>query len=217
MPEQIQTGYGSVHWLTQAQYDALNQHDEYGLYFIEDRNRIYRGDKELLNWYLVVNDYPDPYVGDIKPYTFCIKRTEDEIEARVLNEQLQWEVVLPPIVSDISEEAETIRVPNETAVKAFVAAVEAFLQGQIDTLNGKVDNALESVAASEARIANHAASAEEAANNSENFSMLSESYAKGNTGVRPGENIDNAKYYMEKAQEAAGIAQAALEEIRRLI
>lgn len=217
MPEQIQTGYGSVHWLTQAQYDALNQHDEYGLYFIEDRNRIYRGDKELLNWYLVVNDYPDPYVGDIKPYTFCIKRTEDEIEARVLNEQLQWEVVLPPIVSDISEEAETIRVPNETAVKAFVATVEAFLQGQIDTLNGKVDNALEDFAAAEARVANLSASAEEAANQSETFKLLSESYAHGNTGVRPGESIDNAKYYMEKAQEAAGIAQAALEEIRRLI
>lgn len=217
MPEQIQTGYGSVHWLTQAQYDALAQHDQYGIYFIEDRNRIYRGDKELLNWYIVVDDFPEPYVGDIKPYTFCIKRTEDEIEARVLNEQLQWEVVLPPIVSDISEEADTIRVPNETAVKAFVAAVEAVLQAQIDALNDKVDDALMDVAAAEARMADLAASAQEAGNQSQTFSMFSQSYAKGNTGIRPGENIDNAKYYMEKAQEAAGIAQAALEEIRHLI
>ncbi len=40
----------------------------------------------------------------------------------------------------------------------------------------------------------------------ENFQILAQSYAKGGTGTRTGEDTDNAKYYMEQAQVAAAQA-----------
>ena len=40
----------------------------------------------------------------------------------------------------------------------------------------------------------------------ENFQILAQSYAKGGTGTRTGEDTDNAKYYMEQAQAAAAQA-----------
>lgn len=39
--------------------------------------------------------------------------------------------------------------------------------------------------------------------NVETYRTLSESYAKGGTGTRTGENTDNAKYYKEQAEQAA--------------
>lgn len=49
-----------------------------------------------------------------------------------------------------------------------------------------------------ATIANQKASAADAS------AILSQSYAKGGTGTRVGEDADNAKYYMEQAKAAAG-------------
>lgn len=41
------------------------------------------------------------------------------------------------------------------------------------------------------------------------YRNLSESYAHGNTGTRAGENVDNAKYYAEKASESSTNAKAS--------
>lgn len=41
------------------------------------------------------------------------------------------------------------------------------------------------------------------------YRNLSESYAHGNTGTRAGENVDNAKYYAEKASESSTSAKAS--------
>ena len=46
--------------------------------------------------------------------------------------------------------------------------------------------------------------AEEKADESANSAKMSESYAVGGTGLREGEDIDNAKYYYEKAREITG-------------
>ena len=47
---------------------------------------------------------------------------------------------------------------------------------------------------------NSASAAKTSEKNSYDYSLLSESYAKGGTGVRNGEAMDNAKYYMEQAR-----------------
>lgn len=48
-----------------------------------------------------------------------------------------------------------------------------------------------------------AATAVEKAAETEAIATLSESYARGGTGTRTGEDTDNAKYYMEQAEEVA--------------
>lgn len=55
------------------------------------------------------------------------------------------------------------------------------------------------VKTSEAAAAAAAEKASSSEKNSYDYSLLSESYAKGGTGIRDGEDTDNAKYYMEHA------------------
>lgn len=51
---------------------------------------------------------------------------------------------------------------------------------------------------------NAATIANQRANAADNSAILAQSYTKGGTGTREGEDVDNAKYYMEQAKAAAG-------------
>lgn len=85
------------------------------------------------------------------------------------------------------------------------------LQSQIDNILGTIQDAR--AAATEA--ADSAANAENSAQESNDYSKLSESYAHGNTGVRSGENVDNSMYYSQQAAakklEAEQARDAAVE------
>lgn len=59
---------------------------------------------------------------------------------------------------------------------------------------------------SEQAAADSATAAAGSAGNAENSAVLSESFAKGGTNTRAGEDTDNAKYYMEQAAAYAGSA-----------
>lgn len=66
---------------------------------------------------------------------------------------------------------------------------------------GEYSNAAASSATSATQ---SATTAGEKATAAENSQILAQSYAKGGTGTRTGEDTDNAKYYMEQAKAAAG-------------
>lgn len=55
-----------------------------------------------------------------------------------------------------------------------------------------------------------AANAQKSADSSEEYSLLSKSYAQGDSGVREDENTDNAKYYYERTKQISFGAQGAL-------
>lgn len=57
--------------------------------------------------------------------------------------------------------------------------------------------------ASEANASASETAAATSESNAENFAILSESYTKGGTNTRQGEDTDNAKYYKEQAQQIA--------------
>lgn len=66
-------------------------------------------------------------------------------------------------------------------------------------------SASKDAAASSATSAGNAATtANQKATDASNSAILSQSYAKGGTGTRQGEDADNAKYYMEQAKLIAG-------------
>ena len=66
-------------------------------------------------------------------------------------------------------------------------------------------SASKDAAASSATSAGNAATtANQKATAANNSAILSQSYAKGGTGTREGEDADNAKYYMEQAKAASG-------------
>ena len=73
----------------------------------------------------------------------------------------------------------------------------------------------DSSASSAAQSANSAALAGQKATESANSALLSKSYAVGGTGQRPGEELDNAKYYAEQAKQIVGgdfVTNVKLEE-----
>lgn len=97
---------------------------------------------------------------------------------------------------------------NSAAGSASAAETSA---NNASTFNQSAKGYSESAAASKASASESEASAENAAtianqraNAADTSAILSQSYAKGGTGTRAGEDADNAKYYMEQAKAAAG-------------
>lgn len=97
---------------------------------------------------------------------------------------------------------------NSAAGSATAAETSA---NNASTFNQSAKGYSESAAASKASASESATSAGNAAtianqraNAADNSAILSQSYAKGGTGTRVGEDADNAKYYMEQAKAAAG-------------
>ena len=81
---------------------------------------------------------------------------------------------------------------------------------QFETLASQAMSSASAAVASEASAASSASTATEAAGNASQSessasasSTLSESWAVGGTGTRPGEDTDNAKHYAELAQQGA--------------
>ena len=97
---------------------------------------------------------------------------------------------------------------NSAAGSASAAETSA---NNASTFNQSAKGYSESAAASkasasesEASAGNAATIANQRATAADTSAILSQSYAKGGTGTRAGEDADNAKYYMEQAKAAAG-------------
>lgn len=97
---------------------------------------------------------------------------------------------------------------NSAAGSASAAETSA---NNASTFNQSAKGYSESAAASKASASESATSAGNAATTANQrasaadaSAILSQSYAKGGTGTRVGEDADNAKYYMEQAKAAAG-------------
>ncbi len=97
---------------------------------------------------------------------------------------------------------------NSAAGSASAAETSA---NNASTFNQSAKGYSESAAASKASASESATSAgnaaiiaDQRANAADTSAILSQSYAKGGTGTRVGEDADNAKYYMEQAKAAAG-------------
>lgn len=203
MPEFIITGYAKPYWLTLAQYKALQETDAYGIYFITDCNRIYRGGKELLDAFKIVDEYPTPYIGDIRTDTLCFRKTFDDgrtiLEAKLLDENLEWQTVLPPVVTVVDTNNPGDNLPTEGAIVTYVGAEIASLKEYVDAIYERMESALEAAVSAQASAEAAAGDAVAAAERSVDNSELAQSYARGGTGARPLEDTDNAKYYMEQA------------------
>ena len=96
---------------------------------------------------------------------------------------------------------------NSAAGSASAAETSA---NNASTFNQSAKGYSESAAASKASASESATSAgnaaiiaDQRANAADTSAILSQSYAKGGTGTRVGEDADNAKYYMEQAKAAA--------------
>lgn len=97
---------------------------------------------------------------------------------------------------------------NSAAGSASAAETSA---NNASTFNQSAKGYSESAAASKESASESATSAgnaaiiaDQRANAADTSAILSQSYAKGGTGTRVGEDADNAKYYMEQAKAAAG-------------
>lgn len=90
---------------------------------------------------------------------------------------------------------------NSAAGSASAAETSA---NNASTFNQSAKGYSESASESATSAGNAAIIADQRANAADTSAILSQSYAKGGTGTRVGEDADNAKYYMEQAKAAAG-------------
>ena len=220
MPEYTVTGKWKMHWLNRAVYDNLPSVDPYALYWIKDQNIIFRGDKPLLDNFAEVSEFVDPYVGPIKPKTLCYKISDVEgqpfFEARILNEQYGWDTVVPPVNGVIEKEGtEDKTIPTSNAVRTFVTDRLDELREYFDALNNSMTEKLERAQQAAVTATDAAADANVSADDSFTSAIKSESYAVGGTDSRPGEDTDNAKWYKQKAEEAASQGGGSAEEARQ--
>lgn len=116
--------------------------------------------------------------------------TKEMLDAAILSEVNQSETN----VVTYAESALQAKADAESSAQAAKTS-EKLAEGFAESSEQNAVNA-ESSASSAIAAAD---SAKDAEKNSYDYSLLSKSYAKGGTGVRPNEDTDNAKYYMEHA------------------
>lgn len=102
------------------------------------------------------------------------------------------------------------------AAAASATLAQSYAKGGTGTRTGEnTDNAKyykEQAASSASSASSSATTATNKAANAASSATLAESYAKGGTGTRSGENTDNAKYYKEQAGSSASTATTKASE-----
>ncbi|MEZ3435747.1 MAG: hypothetical protein K1W34_14225 [Lachnospiraceae bacterium] len=116
---------------------------------------------------------------------------------------------------------------NALASKNAAATSAVTATNKASEAAGSAENAASSKAAAETYAANAANSANSAsasavnsansANNSEEYSKLSESWARGGTGERPGENTNSSKYFSDLANALVTEAQKLLDQAEKIV
>lgn len=117
---------------TEAQFNALGTKDSNALYFITDKNRIYKGDSPFTHPVELVTDFPaSGVVGTLYIHTATH-------EAKTWN-GTAWTNALPPVTTAIGAEAGNDQIPSALAVKNYV-------DGQISGVNSTVGGVVSNVA-----------------------------------------------------------------------
>lgn len=125
--------------------------------------------------------------------------------------------------AQIEEATDDIREMYETTFNEIKAYMEGLADEAEEYKDTAVSKAQEASGSADAAAASAVAAAQEAgaasvsadeasssADEAENFRKLSESYAHGDTGVRPNENVDSSKYYYEQAKRISQGLEGAL-------
>lgn len=149
-------------------------------------------------------------------YQLLVKRADEELFTATIEQEdgvITWLIPAAEIGASGYGEIELNYIVDEAKMKSARVDTRVFSSIEIDSLppNGLTWSQLVLAAIQDARnAAEEAQSAEQAsdksADNSAESAKLAESYAKGGTSTRTGEDTDNAKYYKEQAAQSATTA-----------
>lgn len=149
-------------------------------------------------------------------FQLLVKRADEELFTATIEQEdgvIIWLIPDSEIGAAGYGEIELNYLVDEVKMKSARVDTRVFSSIEIDSLppNGLTWSQLVLAAIQDARnAAEEAQSAEQAsdksANNSAESAKLAESYAKGGTSTRTGEDTDNAKYYKEQAAQSATTA-----------
>lgn len=105
-----------------------------------------------------------------------------------------------------------------SAKTSSIAAIERKETDVLDSLDAAKDEAVQTVTEEgEAQVAAVQEAAAAEVTQAEDAAKLAQSYAKGGTGSRTGEDTDNAKYYKEQADLAKDGAEDARDEAEQIL
>lgn len=115
-------------------------------------------------------------------------------------------------MANIDKELEAIQnaVYGEEVRSSIYNGIKAVNDSAVDSAQVCVTKA-EEASSSAANAESSASSATTKATESEQSATMARSYATGGTGAREGEDVDNAKYYMEQAKEISQVEIATTE------
>lgn len=149
-------------------------------------------------------------------FQLLVKRADEELFTATIEQEngvVTWLIPAAEIGAAGYGEIELNYLVDEVKMKSARVDTRVFSSIQIDSLppNGLTWSQLVLAAIQDARnAAEEAQSAEQASDKSADDSAerakLAESYAKGGTSTRTGEDTDNAKYYKEQAAQSATTA-----------
>lgn len=149
-------------------------------------------------------------------FQLLVKRADEELFTATIEQEdgvVTWLIPAAEIGAAGYGEIELNYLVDEAKMKSARVDTRVFSSIEIDSLppNGLTWSQLVLAAIQDARnAAEEAQSAEQAsdksADNSAESAKLAESYAKGGTSTRTGEDTDNAKYYKEQAAQSAKTA-----------
>lgn len=149
-------------------------------------------------------------------YQLLVKRADEELFTATIEQEdgvITWLIPAAEIGASGYGEIELNYIVDEAKMKSARVDTRVFSSIEIDSLppNGLTWSQLVLAAIQDARnAAEEAQSAEQSsdksADDSAESAKLAESYAKGGTSTRTGEDTDNAKYYKEQAAQSATTA-----------
>ena len=158
-------------------------------------------------------------------FQLLVKRADEELFTATIEQEngvVTWLIPAAEIGAAGYGEIELNYLVDEVKMKSARVDTRVFSSIEIDSLppNGLTWSQLVLAAIQDARnAAEEAQSAEQAsdksADDSAESAKLAESYAKGGTSTRTGEDTDNAKYYKEQAAQSATTASDKATETNR--
>lgn len=131
-----------------------------------------------------------------------IMSTNHTVTASVKDKSIGFEQLKDDVYQSISDDRVAAEAAAESALASKTAAENAAAQA-----TAKASEASQSAATALESKNTAVASAESASvseQSAERDALMAQSYAVGGTGIRPGEDTDNAKYYAQQAGEIAG-------------
>lgn len=153
---------------------------------------------------------------DSGTYQLLVKRADEELFTATIEQEdgvITWLIPAAEIGAAGYGEIELNYIVDEVKMKSARVDTRVFSSIEIDSLppNGLTWSQMVLAAVQDARdaaenAARSQSASEESAEDSSESATLAESYAKGGTMTREGEDTDNAKYYKEQAAQSATTA-----------